>query len=422
MSSVPKLAVVIPTRDRASTLKYALQTCVSQSYENLEIVVSDNASTDDTRDVVESFADPRVRYVKSAKRLAMHDNWEFGFSHVSADYATILGDDDGLVPGAMQGIADILARVPAQAVTWQYGQYFWPTYFDESERNVLTVPLRNKLVRIDSRVALRHMFRFYLGYTRGPCAYYSMLSMDSIRKVIARDGRLFAGVIPDVYSALAIASVTDEYLYSTRPFSIAGLSKHSTGTSQLTTRPGQHKEAANAFIAEIGYARPEFSLLLGSITAMVVDSLVRFHETAKCLTPSIPFRRAFRTIIAELSALPGALEGHHELLILLAERHGEGAYVRRLLESDAAGGDAFTAARKALGRVVGSRLSPLGGNHLRVDASRFGAFDVASACDVAGNLLGDYVVPGSIAKYSLPLVVGSRLINRLPETGLFLGM
>ena len=43
-----KFTVIIPTRERAETLYYAIKTCVEQDYENLEIIVSDNASQDDT--------------------------------------------------------------------------------------------------------------------------------------------------------------------------------------------------------------------------------------------------------------------------------------------------------------------------------------------------------------------------------------
>ena len=43
-----KMTVIIPTRNRANTLRYALLTCTAQAYEDLEIIVSDNCSDDDT--------------------------------------------------------------------------------------------------------------------------------------------------------------------------------------------------------------------------------------------------------------------------------------------------------------------------------------------------------------------------------------
>ncbi len=72
-----KFTVIIPTRERADTLYYSLKTCVTQDYDDLEILVSDNFSQDNTREVVESFKDPRIRYINTGKRVSMSDNWEF---------------------------------------------------------------------------------------------------------------------------------------------------------------------------------------------------------------------------------------------------------------------------------------------------------------------------------------------------------
>ena len=51
----PHFTVVIPTRERAEVLQHCLKTVVAQDYDNLEILVSDNFSCDDTEDVVRSF-------------------------------------------------------------------------------------------------------------------------------------------------------------------------------------------------------------------------------------------------------------------------------------------------------------------------------------------------------------------------------
>ena len=77
--------VVIPTRERCDTLEHSLRTCVTQDYDNLEILISDNFSQDRTREVVESFNDKRIRYINTGKRLSMTDNFEFALSHVKPE-------------------------------------------------------------------------------------------------------------------------------------------------------------------------------------------------------------------------------------------------------------------------------------------------------------------------------------------------
>ncbi len=64
----PRISIVIPTRDRPGTLGFALRTCLDQDFEDFEVVVSDNCSPPATREVVESFADRRIKYVAPLRR------------------------------------------------------------------------------------------------------------------------------------------------------------------------------------------------------------------------------------------------------------------------------------------------------------------------------------------------------------------
>ena len=61
----PKITVIIPTRERCDVLESSLRTVTSQDYDNLEIIVSDNCSTDDTEGVVRRANDQRIRYVRT---------------------------------------------------------------------------------------------------------------------------------------------------------------------------------------------------------------------------------------------------------------------------------------------------------------------------------------------------------------------
>lgn len=72
-----KITVIIPTRERGEVLAHALKTVLAQDYGDLHVLVSDNASTDGTRDIVHGSDDPRIRYVNTGKRLSMSRNWEF---------------------------------------------------------------------------------------------------------------------------------------------------------------------------------------------------------------------------------------------------------------------------------------------------------------------------------------------------------
>lgn len=58
----PKFSIVMPTRERPETSKYTLETRLTQEVDDYEIVVADNCSSASTKDVVNAFGSPRIRY------------------------------------------------------------------------------------------------------------------------------------------------------------------------------------------------------------------------------------------------------------------------------------------------------------------------------------------------------------------------
>src|SRR4051794_15241066 len=108
MASTPRFSIVIPTRERATTLRFALQTCLNQQFTDYEIVVCDNASSPATRHVVEQAQSRSIRYVRSERLLPMSDNWDLAISNAQGEYILILGDDDGLMPYALRELETII--------------------------------------------------------------------------------------------------------------------------------------------------------------------------------------------------------------------------------------------------------------------------------------------------------------------------
>ena len=237
----PKFSVIIPTRERADTLQSALRTCTAQNYDRLEIIVSDNASEDETKDVVHSFRDSRIRYVNTGKRVSMSHNWEFALSHVTEGYVTIIGDDDGLLPDSVATLSDLACRTGLQAITWKAASYIWPGCVNEHRRNLLNIRTRSGFERRSTQKMLKTVLACRLHYSELPFLYSGCASYETIHKAMV-DGVFFHSRNPDIYSAIALAGVLDEYGYSHRPYSISGASHHSTGTACFT-----HNQRRGAF-------------------------------------------------------------------------------------------------------------------------------------------------------------------------------
>jgi glycosyltransferase involved in cell wall biosynthesis len=110
-SDLPLASIGISTYNRADGyLREALESAVRQRYANLEIIVSDNASTDDTEGVVHGFGDPRIRYHKQPRNLGANGNFNFCLEQARGDYFLLLHDDDliddDFIETCMAAVAD----------------------------------------------------------------------------------------------------------------------------------------------------------------------------------------------------------------------------------------------------------------------------------------------------------------------------
>jgi len=94
-----KVSILIPTFNRAELLKKAIKSVLSQDYENLEVIVSDNASTDNTYEIVsEFFDDNRFKYYKNEMDIGLVNNLKkLVLDYMTGEYFILLGDDDYLI-------------------------------------------------------------------------------------------------------------------------------------------------------------------------------------------------------------------------------------------------------------------------------------------------------------------------------------
>ena len=96
MDNLPLVTIGIPTFNRLELLKNSLKSAIFQTYSNLEIIVSNNASTDGTKEWLESFCDPRIKVFHQDKNLRMVSNWNVCVKAATGKYFMLLSDDDFL--------------------------------------------------------------------------------------------------------------------------------------------------------------------------------------------------------------------------------------------------------------------------------------------------------------------------------------
>ena len=105
---MPKVSVILPTYNRAEFLGFAIESVLNQTFKDFEIIVSDDQSTDNTCQVVSSFNDSRISYIKNTRSKGPSGARNAAISVAVGEYIAFIDDDDEWLPDKLQGQVDIL--------------------------------------------------------------------------------------------------------------------------------------------------------------------------------------------------------------------------------------------------------------------------------------------------------------------------
>lgn len=92
--SKPIVSICIPTYNRAMCLQECLSQTLAAQGAGIEVIVSDNASEDDTRKIVSSFNDPRIKYCRNEENIGFVKNFFRALSYAEGKWVLFLSDED----------------------------------------------------------------------------------------------------------------------------------------------------------------------------------------------------------------------------------------------------------------------------------------------------------------------------------------
>lgn len=101
-NNAPCISVIIPTHNRCEMLDKALQSVLDQTFENLEVIVIDDASSDTTLETVKHFDDDRIRYVRHDENKGGSASRNTGIENARGEYVAFLDDDDVWLPAKLE--------------------------------------------------------------------------------------------------------------------------------------------------------------------------------------------------------------------------------------------------------------------------------------------------------------------------------
>lgn len=225
----PFVSIVIPTRNRAELLPFAIRSVLNQTFDDLEIIVSDNCSSDETPRIVQGFGEKRIKYFRSAQPLAIGDSWEFALSHSKGEFIGFLSDDDAYSKIFLETMCRILDESKAEIASARIAPYY-SKHVSEYGRNIgpgslALQPYDRELSVIGKNEAINSLFSRF-GLTTNPesnslicfpqltnTIHHSSL----IKRIKNKVGRLFPIVGSDFYTAALFLNAVEEFCFINEP-------------------------------------------------------------------------------------------------------------------------------------------------------------------------------------------------------------
>jgi hypothetical protein len=381
----PEFSVVIPTRERADTLQFALRSCLDQDYEDYEIIVCDNCSSSATAEVVNAFNSPHIVYHRSPTPLCMRDNWNLAYSLTRGKYITYIGDDDGLMPFAFSQLSNLIRRNKVDAIRWNYAFYSWPDIARTDLANYLQLSMTKSHEWFEGRSMIRDVLAGKAWATLLPNVYHSLVAREILEQVRNRTGHVFESFHCDTYSSFAVAYLVDKYLSVDVPMTVSGFSGASSNIAFGFLR-GKHPNSRRlrSENAASGLEMHPWVPDLPTGLAVIADS---FLNAKRDLFPDDDSLVLDRKALCESLLQRMPIDDVSEWPEAIAE-------IRRSVSDDEtllAWFDARVQQIEPNGAPPESYRAPIEGlssGYLHLDTSKYGVDDVAAAVALATKILG----------------------------------
>ena len=388
----PFLTVIIPTRERCETLHSALKTVCEQDLPEVEFIVSDNVSEDDTANVVRGFNDARLTYIRTQRRLSMTGNYNFALSHARGTYVTILGDDDGFIPGALSVLAKWARTTGADAISWREAAYYWPTHSLVERRNLLQLPLLDLNWNVSASAAFTATKWSFLRWNVLPIIYGGLVKRDLMNKLRDKTGDYLLSHIPDVYSAIAICSIIEKYIYTEYPFSTFGFSGKSMASTYHSSWSGGRTSTSDTFsvFLQENTTTPHLAFPVGDMrleNAAIIDCLYRVKDALFEGRLFLPDSVWLYRLLREASLISEPLRSEMLSRIeTIARQRRRLWFVNSLLRLSAAKNALNQAGKTAIDQPASGGEALIEGAALNIDCARFGLTDIYGACDLVAKV------------------------------------
>jgi glycosyltransferase involved in cell wall biosynthesis len=131
-----KVSIVLPTYNGYRYIKEAIDSCLNQTYKNIELIIIDDHSLNDIKHIIQLYKDSRIIYFRNEKNVGLAESLNIGFSKANGEYLTWISDDNIFANNAIEIMAQFLEKNPQ--VDFVYTNYYFINEKGEIIRKIKT--------------------------------------------------------------------------------------------------------------------------------------------------------------------------------------------------------------------------------------------------------------------------------------------
>lgn len=238
MTNRPLLSIVIATKNRELYCIETIKSILKINNGKIQIAISDNSDTEQVKTFIKKIAYKSIAYIYDKGPLSSIDNFNRAMSLATGEYVCLLGDDDGLLPDAIETIKwakknNVDSISPINTIA-----YYWPGALKEYPDGFMVIPsFESKIEEVDAKKELNNLLKAglqnYLEYSL-PKSYHGFIKKTLMEEIKKQTGNYYGGLSPDIYSAVSLSLIVKKHFITTKPLTIAGVCKSSTTAANFT--------------------------------------------------------------------------------------------------------------------------------------------------------------------------------------------
>jgi glycosyltransferase involved in cell wall biosynthesis len=187
----PLISIIMSVRNGADTIRQTIESVISQTYQNWELLIRDNCSTDNTVAIIKSFNDPRIHLTVNKYDKGNFYNLILGLEAEKGEYIKGIDDDSYLYPQCLEKQLEILLARPDIAVVTCNTEYRTPS----GKIIPAKIPFKNDIVTRDDYI------KFTLKTARGSVQEGNQLLSRAYSLKFAFDKTMAVGFAPGLVNA-----------------------------------------------------------------------------------------------------------------------------------------------------------------------------------------------------------------------------